>query len=308
MVLKVLKVLKADRNNELIEKASKLIDLLESSNSSSLSKADGKSWADIVKIKKTEPLIIKPKNQNQNSSVTKSVLTQKLCPADMAVSLAEVKEGANGRVMIHCQDKKSLENLKSNVERHLGAEYEIKVGKLNNPKIKIIDVNPDDLNDNGEFINKFLNQNLPDDSIQTDIKIIHKFKSNRSRGNNVNVIIELSPKQFNYLISNKHKVHMGWNSYQFFEFLSIIRCFRCWKFGHFSDKCESKNYVCPLCGGKHKKDQCNNTTNFKCSNCTYAKDIMKLNDIDVNHHVFDINCSCYLKQLTKSKEKVNYQF
>uniref|UniRef100_A0A6P7F461 Uncharacterized protein LOC114326134 n=1 Tax=Diabrotica virgifera virgifera TaxID=50390 RepID=A0A6P7F461_DIAVI len=105
---------------------------------------------------------------------------------DMAVSLAEVKEGANGRVMIHCQVKKSLENLKSNVERHLGAEYEIKVGKLNKPKIKIIDVNPDDLNDNGEFINKFLNQNFSDDSIQTDIIIIHKFKSNRSRGNNIN--------------------------------------------------------------------------------------------------------------------------
>uniref|UniRef100_A0A6P7FJI1 Uncharacterized protein LOC114330961 n=1 Tax=Diabrotica virgifera virgifera TaxID=50390 RepID=A0A6P7FJI1_DIAVI len=96
------------KHEELIERTSKLINLLESSDSLPSNKPSYASWSDVVKKNKTEPLIIKPKNLNQNSSVTKSVLSQKVDPNNINVALTEVKQGFQSKLMIHCQDKQSL--------------------------------------------------------------------------------------------------------------------------------------------------------------------------------------------------------
>lgn len=294
------------KNEELLEKTSKLIELLESNSRNITNSNCPQTYADVIK-KNSEPLIIKPKNTNQNSSTTKNVLTQKLSPSDLKISLSEITQGSQGRIMIHCQDKHSLEKLKTNVEKELGAEYEIKVGNLQKPKIKIINVKSEDVNDPNEFVNIFQTQNIPDELISSEIKIIRKFKSTNSKESSFNIILELSPKEFNYIITKKNKIHIGWNVYKFFEFVSVIRCFRCWRFGHFADKCKSEYEICPFCGDNHRKDQCSNGTKFTCINCKHARDELKMRNIEVNHHVFDQNCPCYQRQIALKKKRINYE-
>nr|CAH7768442.1 unnamed protein product [Callosobruchus chinensis] len=137
------------KTNEILEKTGKLIKLLESTNTIP---GEKQTFSDVLKSK---PLIIKPKNADQDSSTTKSVLAQKIVPADIDVVVAEVKHGSHGRLMIHCQDEKSLEKLKINAARELGDEYEVKVGKLINPKIKLLNVKEDDVTNVPQFLKHF---------------------------------------------------------------------------------------------------------------------------------------------------------
>uniref|UniRef100_A0A6P7GRZ8 Uncharacterized protein LOC114340061 n=1 Tax=Diabrotica virgifera virgifera TaxID=50390 RepID=A0A6P7GRZ8_DIAVI len=290
------------KTKEVLEKTCKLTDLIE--NNGTLTNSQ-RQWSDVVKTKKTEPLIIKPKNQNQNCLTTKTVLAQKFSPVDINVSVENVKSCAKGSIAIHCNNKESLDNLKINAEKVLGADYEIKIASISKPKIKIINVHEKDIQDIDSFVDSFKKQNLID-GIETYIKILRKYKSKTNNRNALNVIVEISADIFNYLVNEKEKIHIGWNSYRFFEHVNIIRCFRCWKFGHFADKCTSQD-VCPLCGGQHKKDECRITNdNFTCVNCKYANEILKLKHVNYNHNVFDRNCSSYQRQLLKAKERIGY--
>lgn len=172
---------------------------------------------------------------------------------------------------------------------------------MRKPKIKVINVSESDSKD---FLTTFIEQNVPS-ALDGDIKILHEYKSKYNKGNTVNLLIELSPDIYRVLISKGDKIHIGWSSYRFFEFVSVIRCYRCWRYGHFADKCKAPE-SCPLCGENHKKEQCKKVDNFVCVNCKYANETLKLKDVSFNHHVFDINCSSYQKQISKEKEKINY--
>lgn len=298
-----IKTPRTEKIDEVLHKTEELINLIQNGEF----KPNKSSWADVVKHKKIEPLIIKPKEANQNNTLTtKNVLAQKISPADLNVSISEIKQGNQGRITIHCENRNSLQKLKETVVKEMGDEYDVKVGNLSKPRIKLINVNPADLTNSVEFLNMFKQQNIPNEIVSSDIKIIHKFKSPKNRGTNVNVIVEMSPKEFNYLFSNKDRIFIGWNSYRFFEFVSVVRCFRCWRFGHFADKCQSERETCPLCSDGHKKAQCTSGDEYKCSNCVYARDILKLKNIQVNHHVFDLNCPCYQRQIAMTKKKTDY--
>lgn len=45
---------------------------------------------------------------------------------------------------------------------------------------------------------------------------------------------------------------------------------------------------------------------YKCSNCAYAKHILILKDIQVNHEVFDLNSPCNQGQIAMSKKTTDY--
>nr|CAI5825564.1 unnamed protein product [Callosobruchus analis] len=112
-----------EKTDLLLEKTTKLLNLVESKN---IATNAGK-WSDVVKknLNNIEPLIIKSKDKNQSSSTTKSILEQKVDPSSINVAVEKVKQTA-GCVVIHCQDKKSLEKLKNETESALGTDYEIK--------------------------------------------------------------------------------------------------------------------------------------------------------------------------------------
>lgn len=55
-----------------------------------------------------EPLIIKPKNSNQDSTKTKKDLEQLASPADIGASISRVKQVSYGCVIVHWEDKQPL--------------------------------------------------------------------------------------------------------------------------------------------------------------------------------------------------------
>lgn len=280
----------------VIEKTEKLINLIQ--------KQQQPMYSEVVKNRNNvEPLIIKPKKLNQNSTITKNVLEQKISPADIAASISKVKQASHGCVVVHCEDKKSLENLKTKTQDKLGKDYVITTGKMLNPKIKIVNVKEEQLKDVKDFVINVANQNLPDD-LKDGIQFVRKFKTQKNINETCNVILELSTEQYNFLRNKRDHLYIGWNSYRYFEFISVLRCFKCWKFGHQADKCSGDN-TCPMCNKNHKKDECKSNS-YECTNCKYAIEVLKISGISCNHHVFDANCPSYQKQVSHIKEKIKY--
>ncbi|KAJ8959466.1 hypothetical protein NQ318_022163 [Aromia moschata] len=69
-------------------------------------------------------------------------------------AITRVKHGKEGGVVICCKDDKAVENLSRDVKNKLGEEYDIKKIEKRNPKIKLLKVNPKDIEDNETFIEK----------------------------------------------------------------------------------------------------------------------------------------------------------
>lgn len=281
------------KTQEILDKTDKLLNILENQYKP--------TYSNVLKNNNTiEPLIIKPKNPNQNSTQTKTILEQKICPENIAVS--KVKQGAHGCVVVHCEDKKSLETLKTKTQNEFGQEYEISTGKKLNPKIKIINVKKEHLMNENDFLAKIKNQNLSE-HFDKYVKLIRKYTSPKSKKDTFNVILEINPETYKY-ISKRDKLYVDWDGYKYFDFVSVLRCFRCWKFGHFAEKCTEKQ-VCPKCNLNHKMEEC--TSNYlECTNCRYCSDVLKIPGIKSDHHVFDSNCPCYQKQLKKSKDRIMF--
>lgn len=285
------------KTREVLEKTELLINLIQ--------QQQQPKYADVVKKTNNniEPLIIKPKVTNQNSTVTKSVLEQKINPADIAASVSKIKGVSHGCVVVHCKDKQSRDNLKLKTQSELGEDYEVVMGKMLNPKIKIINVKEDQLVNPEEFITTVANQNFPD-NMKNGIKFVRKSKSSNNKTKKCNVILELSTGQYNYLVHKGNHLYVEWNSYKFFDFVSVLRCFKCWRFGHFADKC-SGSETCPMCNKNHKKEECNSNA-YECTNCKYAIEVLKIPNITCDHHVFDIKCHSLQRQIETVKNKIQY--
>lgn len=281
-------------SREILERTEKLINLIQKQQP---------KFSDVVKNNVQPPLIIRPKNSRQDSAVTKNVLEQKINPADIAASVSKIKQVSNGCVVVQCENKQSLESFKKQTENTLGRDYEITTAKMLNPKIKILNVKEEQLRDTDQFLTNLTAQNLCDD-LNKNIKCIKKYKTPKNREGTCNVILELNTEQFTYLTNKSQFVYVEWNKYKYFEFISVLRCFKCWKFGHRAERCTSV-VVCPLCSQNHKKEECK-SLNFECVNCKYAKEVIKITNITTNHHVFDTNCPSYQRQIDSSKNKIEY--
>ncbi|KAL3280697.1 hypothetical protein HHI36_003934, partial [Cryptolaemus montrouzieri] len=114
--------------------------------------------------------------------------------------------------MIQYDVKLLLENLKSKAQSELRQDYEISVGKMMNPKIKIIYVKESLLLDEQNFSTKFTKQNLPD-GMKSDVKIFEKYSSPKNEKNTCQVLLELTPQQFRFPANGRQRVHLDWDSY-----------------------------------------------------------------------------------------------
>ncbi|CAH1967305.1 unnamed protein product [Acanthoscelides obtectus] len=257
--------------------------------------ASVQKWSDVVKAKRP-PLIIKPKNSSQNSVKTKLDVTNKVDPSQ--INIAGVRNTANGGIQIECENDESMQKLHEAARNALADRYEIQIPEFKKPKIVIVGVYDKYLREIDIFINK-----LKDMCGTSEITFVRKYKPRRKE--HFNVLLEVSNEAFNYFIAQK-KLRFGWDSFLLYEFVSVLRCFKCWKYGHMANLCKQEQFTCPLCAGNHKADQCT-SSNKRCSNCEYISNVLKIKNIEYNHTVFDRNCTSYLRQVEKTRLKTKYE-
>ena len=145
------------------------------------------------------------------------------------------------------------------------------------------------------IIKNIPNDMLPSDIIETintgyteinnienkEMKVVTVLKSNRWNGSSV--IIQVSPNVRKILIKSD-KVKLGMCVYPIEDYVQLMQCYKCWKFGHLAAHCHNPVYVCGICSQSHDTKTCQyynirktgleeylELENKTCSNCANNK-------------------------------------
>ena len=72
-------------------------------------------------------------------------------------------------------------------------------------------------------------------------------------------------------IIQKPYVFLGVRRYRLNNFVDLVQCYRCSKFGHTQPECKSKKPFCPNCAQAHTLNDCKTSHIPKCGNCALVK-------------------------------------
>lgn len=293
----------------VIESKNKIIELLERDITELKGKMAIKEireplYSEVMKRRKDEVLVIKPKNETQKSITTSQTVQEKIDPSSLGVSVSKLKYVRNGGVAISYNSEKTIENVCKEIEEKVGEDYQVQKIEKKNPKIKVKNVWKKDTEDEELFIEKLVLQNtIKTDIAERKIKIIHKYVPKiNNNPNKITVILELDPLTYNY-ISKRNIICIGWRTCKYEDYVNVVQCFKCWKFGHMYKDCKNDKQICAECTGEHRSCQTEIKT---CVNCKHATEVLKIPNIQINHPAYDKNCVAFKRIYDQLKLKVDY--
>lgn len=126
------------------------------------------------------------------------------------------------------------------------------------------------------------------------IKLINMKKTSKGR---IFAIIE-SDEITHQNIIEKKKLAIGWRECRVYEYVPVPRCFKCQKYNHVAKYCTQPD-KCGRCAGPHVSDECN-------SEIIDAKNRFHLDDISVDHCVWQVECAVYQKVIEAEKRKLQF--
>lgn len=292
--------------NEIIATKDEIISMLKSEIEILKSKIPSGNYragySEAIKRKKTEVLVVKPKKTEQESSVTKQVVEEKIDPSTLGVGIARIKYVKEGGLAISCRGERDVQSVRESVGHELGEDYEVKVPAKKNPRIKVFNIDRKLLADLEEFVEKIIIQNtITTPQPQRVIKVIEHYEDKKGR---VNVVVELDPVTYG-LISGKDVIYIGWRTCRYVDHINIIQCYRCWRFGHMAKHCNKKENVCSKCAGGHRLRECTSEEEI-CVNCRNASEVLKIPNIDYRHTAINKKCEAYRRVYEQLEQRVNY--
>lgn len=131
---------------------------------------------------------------------------------------------------------------------------------------------------------------------------INKKYLNKNKKNYGNIVLNVEPELYEKLLE-KGKFNVGWKICNIFDYVNIIRCYKCAGYNHFAKDCTDVE-ACGKCAGEHATAECDGSDE-KCINCIKAVKKLKI-ELDVNHTAFDRSCSKYQRILEKQRTRVKY--
>ncbi|KAG5860975.1 hypothetical protein JTB14_026213 [Gonioctena quinquepunctata] len=119
-------------------------------------------------------VIIRPKNV-QTSVDTKIDIDKSINPAELKISIENIKTTNNGGLFIKCQSRQQVDLLMKSAQEKLQNKYDISISKMRKPRIKITNFNKDMTM---EEIDKSLHDQ---NNINGDIKITYIKKQKETK-------------------------------------------------------------------------------------------------------------------------------
>ena len=98
----------------------------------------------------------------------------------------------------------------------------------------------------------------------------------------------------------KIRIKIEYDSCPVYEYVKVMRCFKCLGFNHKAKDCVNK-IACSKCGDSHITRDCN-SDRIRCVNCY---DLVKKNlaEVDVNHVAFSVKCPAYQKYIQSKNNR-----
>ena len=106
-----------------------------------------------------------------------------------------------------------------------------------------------------------------------------------TRAGNHNWIISVDDKGRALLLTRK-RICIDFERIRIVDYIPIIRCFKCQKFGHVISKCENEQ-ICPKCAENHEEKVCK-ADFVKCGNCYFEGA-----DTEANHRADSADCKFF---------------
>lgn len=250
--------------------------------------------AEIIKTGSNSSVIIKPKNSEQKSDITKNDIKEKINPAEISVN--GIRKVGKGAIVIECTDKKASDKLiKELNDNNLSGSYDIKETESKKPKLKIIGLSTKD--EDSKIENYIKKQNGLENS---DIKVIKVFENKQKNG--FNCIIQVDGAAFQKLMEEK-KIFVGWDRCRITESVDLLRCYNCSGFQHKATECK-RIKSCPRCAESHDLKDCK-TDKKECTNCKFAVNTYKM-EIDLKHEAWSPECPTFLRRLSVQRSRISY--
>jgi len=267
-----------------------------------------RSYSEAVLEKKKENfIIVKPKMQ-QESEATKKLIKEKVDIKSMAMGITKLRKGSKGTVVMGCETGEEVKKLKETVQAKLGENYKVIESPQSKPKIKIINIDVEEMNlDDNELINTIKKQNKIDTvSMRIMKRIVKERRNNQSekKGNKEGTIIMEVDEVTHELLLKKAKLNVGWKKCPVFNHINVKRCFKCWGYYHIAKNC-TREETCHKCAGNHNPRDCT-ATKKKCVNCMFKIRTYNLKISD-EHDALSTECPTFKRALQEEKRRAGWE-
>lgn len=252
-------------------------------------------------LKTEAAIIIKPKDQTQKNSITKSDILSNVNPIDNNINISRVRNVKDGGILVGCSTIEEVSKLRNIAKNKLDQNYDIKDVKNLNPRVRIVGMSEKlEENDVIEYI-KFQNKQLTSENFECKVLKLWPTKKNVKI---YQAILQVDTHFYNKVMSvGEGKVFIGFDLCNVYDSIDIRRCFKCSGFNHISNQCKSK-ISCPVCAGEHYLKDCN-TNLLKCANCVDYSSTNKI-VLDVEHAAWDHNCFVYKQKISEFKANMSF--
>ena len=173
----------------------------------------------------------------------------------------------------------NINTLMNSLGGKLSNNFKIQKEQINNPKLKVIDIDMDHGGDN-EIELDINERNFS--NMEGKYKLLHVYNNERTKRKCA--IIEVTSSIYKHIKENKNRLFVGHQSCRVFDIINTIPCNKYARFGHSSKKCENQ-VSCNKCADTHLPSKCTSTVS-KCANCVYSN--VKFNTkYNINHSAID---------------------
>lgn len=269
-----------------------------------------KSWSQVVagepglqiqKPKAKHVVVIIPTAETTSNELGKKIKS-KVNTTELNIQINNVRNISKNGILVECNNSNDCEKLKKKINDELVNVARASIPEKRNPRMIIY--NLEHLIEEEEFIRQLIEKNpeLIAESEEVKDEIKFKFFTN-VKNNTKHGVIECTPRIRNVIIKTRN-IYTEWSRHNVADFISIIQCYNCFKFGHIASKCNSER-VCPECSDKHvgiceKAVKC-------CKNCKiFNSHVDQNNQTNANHSALDKNCQKYKKIRAQVISRINY--
>jgi hypothetical protein len=297
-----------------------------------------KSFTDVVSYKPVHSLakefpkmdknviIVRPKNVDQKCKQTEMDFKQCARLHSKTSQIEEIKNISKGGIVVRCQSQQAVQDIKKMATDKCPA-LEVFEPKHKKPSIILRGVDSDiskesivgHIEDGNREIKEYFETN-PTEHIENHIKVRVVLQMGRhtsatqstsqredQQNKRNNFILEVSPA-IRRILNRMRSMIIDLHSYRFSEHFSIVRCFKCQRFGHTAKNCREQKISCGQCCEEHDTKSCHKPkSEHKCINCirhNSAKHVVK--KVAVNHTVFNDQCPILTRMRETIKSRIIY--
>lgn len=211
-----------------------------------------------------------------------------------------MRETKKGKLIIECNDKKSLEVIKKKISDQIDDE-EIQVAEpqASNPIIKLIGITEFDTKE--KLLSDIRRQNDGIVNSESKMEVLSVIQTTRY----YTATIKTDMQTFESVMK-RQRIYVGWDSVRVVQLnTGVTRCYKCAHYNHVSKDCTEDSYVCPKCAGPHQIRDCTSKT-VKCINCVRSNEKMKL-DLPTDHFVWDSRCPMFQRKFRNATNRVRLE-